>query len=141
MKPDVLLLLLITAFLWGATPILEKIGLSKVDPITGVTIRSIAVTLALIIYVLLAGKVKQILQADAKTVVIFSITGIMAGFLGMITYFVALKRGDTSQVVPIAAAYPLVAAILSVIILGENVTLLRLAGTVLIIAGIWLVQG
>lgn len=141
MKSDVILLLIVTAVLWGSTPVLEKIGLGKTDPLTGVTIRSIAVTLALVIYVLLAGKMRALLQTDFKTVAIFSITGLMAGALAMITYFFALKKGATSQIVPIAAAYPLVSAILSVIILGEHISVLRLVGTVFIIAGIWLVQG
>ena len=140
MSRDVILLLFLTAILWGATPVLEKIGLGKVDPITGVTIRSIAVTLSLIIYLIFSGKIKGVLNADPKSVMIFSITGIMAGLLGMITYFAALKKAPSSQVVPIAAIYPLIAAVLSVIILGEKVTILRITGTILIIIGIWCVQ-
>jgi transporter family protein len=141
MKSDVILLLIITAFLWGSTPVLEKIGLGKTDPLTGVTIRSIAVTIALLIYIAFAGKIKQLIETDLKTIAIFSLTGLMAGLLGMLTYFFALKKGATSQIVPIAATYPLITAILSVLILGEHVTPLRLAGTVLIIVGIWFVQG
>lgn len=141
MKADVILLLIITAFLWGSTPVLEKIGLGKTDPLTGVTIRSIAVTIALLIYITFAGKIKELFQTDPKTLVIFSLTGIMAGLLGMLTYFFALKKGATSQIVPIAAAYPLITAILSVLILREHVTPLRIAGTILIIVGIWFVQG
>ena len=140
MKPEIVLLLIITAFLWGTTPVLEKIGLGNTDPLTGVTIRSIAVTVALVIYLLLTGKARQVFQADFKTVVIFSITGLMAGLVGMLTYFTALKRGATSQIVPIAATYPLVTAILSVLILSEQVTFLRLIGTLLIIIGIWFVR-
>ncbi|NQT06897.1 MAG: EamA family transporter, partial [Candidatus Omnitrophica bacterium] len=60
--------------------------------------------------------------------------------LGMWTYFAALKLGATSKIVPIAAAYPLVTAILSIIILKEGVTIMRFIGTALIIAGIWLVK-
>jgi len=140
MTVEVLLLLLLTAFLWGVTPVLEKIGLGRVDALTGVTIRSLAVAFSLIVYVVFTGRIKQILQADAKSVIIFSVTGIIAGLLGMLTYFAALKRGAASQVVPIAAIYPLVAVMLSMVILGERVTPMRIAGTVLIILGIWFVQ-
>ncbi|MCQ9206787.1 MAG: EamA family transporter [Omnitrophica bacterium] len=141
MKIEVLFFLFLTALLWGATPVLEKMGLGRTDPLTGVTIRSIAVTLALVIYLIFTGKMSQVFRADLKTIAIFSTTGLMAGLFGMVTYFIALKKGATSQVVPIAAAYPLVAAILSVLILGEHVTIFRIIGTVLIVAGIWLVQG
>lgn len=140
MKAEIILLLILTALLWGSTPVLEKIGLSKVDPLTGVTIRSIAVTLALIAYLILTGKIRQVFNIDFKTVTIFSATGIMAGLLGMITYFAALKKGATSQIVPIAATYPLVTAILSILILREHVTPLRLVGTIFIILGIWFVR-
>lgn len=140
MKAEVVLLLVLTAFLWGTTPVLEKIGLGKTDPLTGVTIRSITVTLVLVIYLLLAGKMRQVFQTDFKTLAIFSITGLMAGLFGMLTYFAALKQAPTSQIVPIAATYPLVASVLSIIVLGEHVTPLRLIGTVLIILGIWFVQ-
>ena len=140
MKLDVIFFLILTALLWGITPVLEKIGLGKTDPITGVAIRSVAVTVALIFYLIFTGKISQVFRVDAKTVAIFSATGIMAGLLGMITYFIALKKGATSEIVPIAAAYPLVTVVLSILILGEHVTALRFAGTFFIIFGIWLVQ-
>jgi bacterial/archaeal transporter family protein len=140
MNKEVVALLIITAILWGTTPILEKIGLGKTDPLIGVTIRSVAVTFALLIYLFFAGKIRQIFHTDLKTLAIFSVTGLIAGLFGMITYFAALKKGATSQIVPIAATYPLVTAVLSILVLGEAVTPIRLAGTVLIILGIWFVQ-
>ena len=141
MKAEIILLLFLTALLWGSTPVMEKIGLAKTDPVTGVTIRSIAVTAALLLYLAFTGKLRAVFQADAKTIAIFSATGILAGLIGMITYFMALKKGATSQIVPIAATYPLITAILSMLILGERVTPLRILGTILIVAGIWFVKG
>lgn len=136
----ILLLLLLTAIFWGTTPVIEKIGLSKAQPLTGVTIRSMAVVIALFSFLLFSGKLKETLTVDLKTIVVFSVSGILAGLLGMITYFAALKAGATSEIVPIAATYPLVTAILSVLILGEQITLFRVIGTILIVIGIWLVQ-
>lgn len=134
------ILLLLTALLWGSSPILEKIGLVKVDPLTAVTIRSLAITVILLIFLMATGKMKEVFTVDAKSVVIFVVSGFMAGLLGMWTYFGALKLGAASKIVPIAATYPLVTAVLSVIILKEGVTLVRLLGTILIIAGVWLVR-
>jgi uncharacterized membrane protein len=45
-----------------------------------------------------------------------------------------------SKIVPIAACYPLVTAMFSVLILKEGVTIQRVIGTTLIVAGIWLVK-
>ncbi len=140
MKMAVFILLILTALLWGSTPILEKIGMGKTDPLTAISIRSFAVTAALLISLGFSGKLKEVFSADPKTIMIFVVSGIMAGFLGMWTYLAALKMGATSKIVPIAATYPLVTAILSVLILKEGVTLPRLAGTILIIIGVWLVK-
>jgi len=135
-----IILLIITAFLWGASPILEKVGLAKTDPLTAVTIRSVAITVILLLYLAFTGRIKYVFQVDPKVAGIFVISGVLAGLVGMWTYFGALKMEPASKIVPIVAAYPLVTAVLSIIILKEGVTLLRLAGTILIIIGIWLVK-
>jgi transporter family protein len=136
----VILLLIVTALLWGSTPIIEKIGLAKVDPLIGVTIRSTIVTAGLFILTFLLGKSKEFMELDGKSILIFGSSGVMAGLLGMWTYYAALKIEATSKIVPIAACYPLVTALLSVLILNEGVTLPRAIGTALIVSGIWLVQ-
>ena len=140
MTGRVLFFVILTVMFWGATPVLEKIGLRNADPLIGVTIRSLAVTIALIGYVIIAGRVKDLIHVEGRTLAIFSITGIMAGLLGMVTYFFALKNAPASEVVPIAATYPLVSAVLSFLILGEQFTLIRFAGTIFIVLGVWLVQ-
>ena len=134
------MLLAITALCWGSTPILEKVGLKEVDPFVGVTVRSMAITAVLLAVAALSGRLRDIFSVDLRTVVIFSSSGILAGLLGMWTYFWALKMGATSRVVPIAASYPLVTALLGMLLLGEQVTLLRFVGIVLIVVGIWLVK-
>lgn len=136
----VFVMLLLTALLWGTSPILEKLGLQNVSALVAVTIRSISVTILLLITMVATGRIKEIFSVEPKTVGIFIASGILAGFLGMWTYFAALKAGATSKIVPIAACYPLVTAFLSVLILRESVTIPRLIGTVLIIGGIWLVK-
>jgi transporter family protein len=136
----VVFLLVVTAVLWGATPIMEKIGLAKVDPLIGVTARSTIVTVLLLAVVLVTGKGKDLIHMDGRNILIFGASGVMAGFLGMWTYYIALKMEPTSKIVPIAACYPLVTALLSYLILQEGITLSRAVGTALIVSGIWLVK-
>jgi len=136
----IIVLLVLTALMWGTTPILEKLGLGKVDPLVGLTIRSIAIIVLLLGFLIVTGRIKELATVDTKSIVIFSISGTLAGLLGMLTYFEALKLGATSRIVPLAAAYPLVTAFLSVFILGEQITLIRVIGTVLIVLGVWLVK-
>ena len=136
----VILLLIITTLLWGFTPIIEKIGLTKVDPLIGVTIRSAIVTVGLFILTFLLGKGRALMEVDGKSFLLFGTSGMMAGLLGMWTYYTALKMEATSKIVPIAASYPLVTALLSILILREGVTLPRVIGTALIVIGIWFVK-
>ena len=136
----VIFLLIVTTLLWGFTPILEKVALTKVDPLVGVTIRSALVTAGLFILTFLMGKGKALMEVDGRSFILFGASGMMAGLLGMWTYYAALKMEATSKIVPIAASYPLVTALLSVLILREEVTLPRVVGTAFIVMGIWFVK-
>ena len=136
----VILLLIVTTLLWGVTPIIEKVALTKVDPLVGVTIRSALVTAGLFVLTFLAGKGKALMEVDGRSFLLFGASGMMAGLLGMWTYYAALKMEATSKIVPIAASYPLVTALLSVLILREEVTLPRVVGTAFIVIGIWFVK-
>jgi transporter family protein len=139
-KMIVFILLFLTVLLWGTSPIIEKTGLSNTTPFVGLTIRSLGVSIILVITLTLMGQWKTIFSVNPRTALLFVLSGTMAGLLGMWAYFAALKAGATSQIVPIAASYPLITALLSIFILKEDVTWVRLMGTCLIIAGIWLVK-
>jgi bacterial/archaeal transporter family protein len=133
-------LLVVTAVLWGAVPIIEKIGLARVDPLVAVTVRSFIVTVSLLTITFLAGKGNELMDMDRRSLFLFGASGIMSGVLAMWTYFAALKMEATSKIVPIAATYPLVTTLLGILILGEGLTFARIIGTALIVSGIWLVK-
>ncbi len=134
------ILLLLTAFFWGLPPIMEKAALGGSDPVAGLTIRQIAVTLILIVFVTLSGRWEHVQAVSVRDRWLFILSGISAGLLGMVTYYYALRVTPASRAVPISASYPLVAAILAVIFLGEKMTAVRLAGIVLIVSGVYLVR-
>lgn len=133
-------LLLVTMVLWGSTPLLEKLGLKDVDPLTGIFIRSFVITIILFIIYLFTGRLHELTRISLKNFSLFAASGIMAGLVAMWTYFYLLKGGMTSKIVPIAASYPLITAILSILILGEQVTAQRIIGIILTIVGIILVK-
>jgi uncharacterized membrane protein len=54
----------------------------------------------------------------------------------LILLFVALGLGEASKVVPVSAAYPAATVVLSALFLGENISLARVAGTLIVIAGV-----
>ena len=96
--------------------------------------------IGLLLLTFLSGKGRALIDLDGRSILLFGASGVMAGLLGMWTYYGALKMEATSKIVPIAACYPLVTALLSVLVLKEGVTLPRVAGTALIVSGIWQVK-
>ena len=112
--------LALTVLFWGLTPILEKSGLKTTDEFSALFIRSSAIFFVLAIAFVSSGRIQSLSKIPLKTVIIFCVSGICAGLLGMWTYFKVLKMGPSSKIVPLAATYPLVTAMLSVLILKEG---------------------
>ena len=54
----------------------------------------------------------------------------------LILLFVALGLGEASKVVPVTAAYPAATVVLAALFLGENISLARVAGMLMVIAGV-----
>ncbi len=132
---------ILTAIIWGLAPAFEKIGLrGKLDPYVGVVLRTLPIAFLGVAGLVALGKTRALEMVDAKSVIYVMIGGFLAGFLGQITFYHALKSGEASMVVPLAAIYPLFALFVSVLFLGEAFTWYKLAGIVLIIAGITLLR-
>ncbi|HAG10511.1 MAG TPA: hypothetical protein DCK76_03805 [Desulfotomaculum sp.] len=125
---------------WGIGPILAKTGLVSLEPFSALTIRSVSVAVVLLVTGLLTGKMTALSQADLRAVYFMIGEGILAAFLGQIAYFYALKIGEASVITPIAAAFPIVTLILAVLLLGENLTVQKFVGSVLIVAGVIIVN-
>lgn len=137
MDKKVFILWLLTIFFWGITPIVEKIGLKNVSSLMGLFIRTFFSLAGLFIAVLIfeSASFKTLTSRD---LLFFALSGILGGFLGMLTYFALLKTQTASQIVPLTATYPLVTTIFSILILKEEITISKILGTVFVIIGIFL---
>ena len=135
---------LLAVLLLGATPRVEKMGFSRsggnVDPFSALAIRSAAAFLGLVVVTLVMDKWQPLVSTNARAVAFFSVSGLMAGLLGTWAYLIAMKSGEASQVVPLSATYPLVTALLSYLVLKENMTFNKIVGTVFVVLGIWLLK-
>ena len=58
----------------------------------------------------------------------------------LILFFYALTKGPASQVTPATSAYPVITVIGSALFLSEQITILRVVGTVLVVAGVILLS-
>lgn len=137
---EVAIFIILTAFLWGIAPIFDKMALKNSMPFAGLVVRSVIVTVLLIIFTFISGKFKEVINIDVKSVIYYTLSGLTAGCIGVFTYYKALQISPTSKIVPLAATYPFVTAVLSLLFLGEHLTLTRFIGIILIIAGIMLVK-
>ncbi|HCY19346.1 MAG TPA: hypothetical protein DHU69_06255 [Deltaproteobacteria bacterium] len=141
MKNNAFLLALLSACIWGMAPIFEKVGLNgRIDPYLGVVIRTIPIALIGLTGLILMGRIDSLFQIDIKSAAFVVIGGLIAGFAGQIVFYAALKSGEASVVVPVAATYPLVALIISVLFLGEAVTWQKIAGIGMVVGGVMLLK-
>jgi transporter family protein len=135
MNPQILALL--TAMAWGIGGYFEKKGLhlGGLSPQMGITIRT-AVALVIL------GAVsfphwKTLPQAGPKALLMMIIGGgIVAGSIGMLCYYAAIKGAPLSKVMPIAFTSPLFGALMGIIFGAEPLTWKTAIGTLMTIAGI-----
>ena len=132
---------LLTAAAWGIGGYFEKKGLrmGNLSPQVGITIRT-----AVALIILGAVSVPQwrtILDAGTKPL-LYAILGggVLAGAIGMLCFYVALKGGSLSQVMPIAFTSPLFGVLMGVLAGGATLQPRQLIGMALTVGGIALVS-
>lgn len=135
MKPQ--LFALLTAMAWGIGGYFEKKGLhlGNLSPQMGITIRT---AIALIILGAVSfPQWKTLPQAGSKSLLMMVIGGgVVAGSLGMLSFYTAIKGAPLSRVMPIAFTSPLFGALMGIMLGGEPLTWKTVLGTLLTVAGI-----
>lgn len=138
MKPY--MLALVAALCWGVAPIFEKWSLLRASPLTVLTVRSLVVSATLLVVGLLTGQLQELRRVDASLFQLIAMGGLFGSLVGLFIYFWALKQDLASTVVPVAGSYPLVAAVLGILFLGEPISFQRLLGASLVVLGVLLVR-
>ncbi len=135
MKPQ--LFALITAFCWGVGGYFEKKGLhlGNLSPTMGITIRT---GVALIILAIASyPQWKTIPQAGSKALLYMIIGGgVVAGAIGMLCFYTALKGAPLNKVMPIAFTSPLFGALMGLAFGGEPLTVKTALGMAMTVGGI-----
>jgi bacterial/archaeal transporter family protein len=116
--------------------IFGKLGLTQLDSTLATTIRSIIMTLFLIVTSLTLKKFDgfSLSQLSNRDIIFITLSGI-AGALSWLFYFKALQIGFVSKVVAIDRLSLIIAVILSALILGESITLKGYLGMILMFIG------
>lgn len=131
---------LIAAVCYGIAPIFERIGLRQAPPLAAVFVRALITVIFTAFYLAMEQQTATFGQWSVRTWVAILMSGFVGVLLAQAFYFQALKLGEAGRVVPIAGSYPLIAALLAALLLGEQLTLTRLCGTLLVLLGIILLR-
>lgn len=125
---------LLSAFFASLTAIFAKIGITGVNSNLATAIRTIIILMVAWGIVLARGEEKGITSLSKQNVIFLIISGLATG-LSWIFYFKALQVGKVSQVAPVDKLSVALTLILSVLFLGEALTVKTVMGALLIIMG------
>lgn len=125
---------LLSALFASLTAIFAKIGITGVNSNLATAVRTVIILFVAWGIVLARGEAKGISTLSRQNLIFLGVSGIATG-LSWIFYFKALQVGKVSQVAPVDKLSVALTIVLSVIFLGEALTLKTAIGALLIIGG------
>jgi len=135
----VFILAVLGTFCWGLAPLFGKLGLSQVNPLTALVLRTFLTAVMLTGWLTITGGFGEFRYVPAKIWLFITFEALLATVLGDLAYFSALKFGNINDVTMIMSTSPMVTLILSHLFLDEQVYPYQIMGALLIVAGLILV--
>ncbi len=135
MRPE--FLAIVTAAAWGIGGYFEKKGLhlGQISPQVGIALRTAVAFL--ILGAVSAPHWRSLAHAGARPLLMMVIGGgVVAGSVGMLCFYAAIKGAPLTRVMPIAFTSPLFGALMGVILGGETLTIKTLLGMLMSVGGI-----
>jgi transporter family protein len=131
------LLAVATAAAWGIGGYFEKKGLAAggLAPQVGATLRTL---IALVVLAAVSGPaLRQLAVAPPRSLLTIAIGGgVLAGGVGILCFYAALRSAPIQQVMPIAFTSPLFGVLAALAVGGEKLTLRDLCGMALTLTGV-----
>jgi transporter family protein len=125
---------LLSALFAAATALLAKLGVAHVDPNLATAIRTTVVVAFAWAIAIGFGAHTGVAHIDRRSWIFLSASGLATG-LSWICYFRALATGPASKVAPVDKLSVVFVILLAWPLLGETISLTKLAGGALIAAG------
>jgi len=135
MKPEILAI--VTAAAWGIGGYFEKKGLhlGNLSPQVGVTLRTAVAFL--ILGAASAPQMRTLAHAGSRPLLMIILGGgVVAGAIGMLCFYAAIKGAPLTRVMPIAFTSPLFGALMAVLLGGEPLTVKAVIGILMSVGGI-----
>ncbi len=128
---DWLIFSIITIMGWGVWGFLGKLSTRSINAITVYFLAFLGSFIILPIYFILFHGEIHINFKNMDTV-----WGILSGItasVASICFYLALKKGESSIVVPLTSLYPVITVLLSILLLQESFTIKKIIGVILAI--------
>lgn len=135
--PSWLIYAIFSAVAASMVGIFGKIGMKEVDSTLATGIRSIIMTLFLVLVCTMAGVWSKVHAVSRLSLMMIFLSGI-AGAVSWLFYFRAIQLGPVSQVAPIDKLSMPLTVILAILLLRERPGMWNLVGVLLIVAGAYL---
>ncbi len=134
---------ILTAVCWSVGGLFEKKGLrlGNLSPVMGITVRTAA---ALVVLAVASFPGWGTIAAAGIKPLLYLVLGggVLAGSLGMLSFYTGIATGELSRVIPVAFGLtPLLGFLLGVFVLKEPATGSKLLGVVLTSIGVLFIAG
>ncbi|WP_435180311.1 EamA family transporter [Halorussus sp. AFM4] len=126
---------LLTMMTWGIWIILANAASESIDPRTAAAISYLTAGLLALGFIVVSD---ASVAVTARGWVLAGAAGLFAG-IGLISMYVGFAQGSTTVVSTLGAMYFVVAAVIGMIVLGDEVTMTKLAGIAFAVIGVVLV--
>ena len=124
----------LSAFFAALTTIFAKVGVEGVNSNLATAIRTVVILVIAWGLVYAQGTFPGLFELNSKTLLFLVLSGMATG-LSWLCYFRALQLGSASLVAPIDKSSLVLISLLSVMFLGEPLTIKMIVGTGLILLG------
>lgn len=121
----------------GLTSVFAKTGIKNTDSILATFLRTIIISLFLLLIIIFKENINNIFLIDKKTLLFLTLSGISNTLL-WICYFKALDLGTVSKVTPVDKTSIVLTLILSSLFLNEKITTIKIISIALILLGTFL---
>lgn len=127
-----------SAFFAGLTAVLAKAGVARTPSHLATALRTVVVLVSAVAMVFVVGSQETIGRIGATTLAFLVLSGLSTG-ASWLCFFRALQLGPVSRVAAVDKSSVVLTILFAILLLGETESLaMRLAGTVLIAAGTYL---
>ena len=121
----------------GLTSVFAKTGIKNTDSILATFLRTIVISIFILLIVIFKENINDIFLLDKKTLLFLILSGISNTLL-WICYFKALDLGTVSKVTPVDKTSIVLTLILSSLFLNEKITTIKIISIVFILLGTFL---